>query len=141
MGTPRRYRMSVPEEDVAVIQWVEAQANLSFSLRSIIKDYISNYGISDATCMFLGTKGGRGPGRPTEAEKFAKEVAQRTLAEKNAKGGTPVDVTVPTESVESSVVQPVEEPKPVVQEQVPVQQPQPEQKQYHNKGMNSLMNK
>lgn len=45
-----RYRLSVPDADVLVNQWVEKQDNLSFSLRCVIKDVIRRYGITDVTC-------------------------------------------------------------------------------------------
>lgn len=46
-----RYRLSVPEADESVNQWIEKQNNLSFSLRCVIKDIIRRYGITDVTCI------------------------------------------------------------------------------------------
>ena len=53
MGTEKliRYRISVPKEDISITQWMECQANISHSIRTIIKSYIQEYGYTDATCQ------------------------------------------------------------------------------------------
>ena len=40
-----RYRFSVPKADKAVTQWAEAQANLSMSLRTLIRESIRQHGV------------------------------------------------------------------------------------------------
>lgn len=45
-----RYRLSVPIEDKDVIAWINAQDSVSFSLRTLIRQSISNDGIIDITC-------------------------------------------------------------------------------------------
>lgn len=46
-----RYRLSVPQHDLSVNEWCKMQDNLSFSLRTIIKDYIEANGMTDPTCI------------------------------------------------------------------------------------------
>lgn len=48
---PSRYRLSVPQHDLSVNEWCKMQDNLSFSLRTIIKDYIEANGMTDPTCI------------------------------------------------------------------------------------------
>ena len=45
-----RYRISVPEQDVGVHEWIRNQLNLSMSVRMLIKDDIHRNGYSDVTC-------------------------------------------------------------------------------------------
>lgn len=59
-----RHRFTVPVADTRVNEWIEAQSNLGFSLRVLIKAFIREYGIQDATCLELGVqvkKKGRPP--------------------------------------------------------------------------------
>jgi len=84
---PKRYRLSVPSEDTQIHEWMEAQQNVSFSIRMLIKESISKYGIADVTCVPAKLR----QGRPTEEES---QVRQRT-------GGT-------------EQVAPVQEPAPSV---------------------------
>ena len=59
-----RHRFTVPTADVKVNEWIESQSNLGFSLRVLIKAFIREYGIQDATCLELGVqvkKKGRPP--------------------------------------------------------------------------------
>lgn len=48
--TSTRLRFSVPAADVAVLEWCDAQDNLSYSLRTVIREYIERHGFVDATC-------------------------------------------------------------------------------------------
>ena len=48
---PSRYRLSVPQHDLSVNEWCKMQDNLSFSLRTVIKDYIEANGMTDPTCI------------------------------------------------------------------------------------------
>lgn len=59
-----RHRFTVPTADVKVNEWIESQSNLGFSLRVLIKAFVREYGIQDATCLELGVqvkKKGRPP--------------------------------------------------------------------------------
>lgn len=60
----KRYRFSVPAADTTVIEWMEAQDNVAFSLRTMIRAFVRQYGIKDATCLEFGEsvkKRGRKP--------------------------------------------------------------------------------
>lgn len=46
----KRYRFSVPNADESVTQWIEAQSNLSHSIRELIKMAIRCNGYSDVSC-------------------------------------------------------------------------------------------
>lgn len=45
-----RQRISIPESDISVLEWINNQSNVSFSIRMMIKEYIEKYGYSDITC-------------------------------------------------------------------------------------------
>lgn len=74
----KRYRFSVPKADVSVTEWINAQANLSFSLRQLIKEHIVQHGVVDVTCMAVGKQ--PRPGRPTNAELEARAAAMAEQA-------------------------------------------------------------
>ena len=44
-----RKRVSVPRADVSTLEWMDAQENISFSVRALIHDYIEHEGYSDPT--------------------------------------------------------------------------------------------
>lgn len=46
----KRYRFSVPNADTSVTQWIEAQSNLSYSIRELIKTAIRCNGFTDVSC-------------------------------------------------------------------------------------------
>ena len=48
-----RYRFAVPEQDVSVHDWIQAQMNLSMSLRLLIKEDILRNGCTDMTCRVV----------------------------------------------------------------------------------------
>ena len=50
MAEAKRYRFTVPLADESVLEWCENQANLSFSLRMLVREYIAKHGMTDATC-------------------------------------------------------------------------------------------
>ena len=61
----KRFRISVPTDDISVIEWLRRQENISFSLRVLIKDSIAQHGYMDVTCLADPSMGKpRGPGRP-----------------------------------------------------------------------------
>lgn len=47
----KRLTLSVPVSDTAVFDWLDAQYNLSASLRIIIKDYAARYGNVDVSSL------------------------------------------------------------------------------------------
>lgn len=65
---PSRFRFSVPESDLSVLDWCRLQDNLGFSLRLVIKDYIEANGLTDPTCLKV--KDTNKIGRPKKAVNF-----------------------------------------------------------------------
>ena len=43
-----RLQFTVPKCDTTVFKWIEAQNSLSESVRTVIKDYVSRHGMTDA---------------------------------------------------------------------------------------------
>lgn len=60
----RQVRMSIPENDVSVLRWLEAQSNMTLSIRLAIRQAITKYGYVDLSCLDID----KGPGRPRETE-------------------------------------------------------------------------
>ena len=54
----KRYRVSVPEDDESVIEWIESQHNISMSVRQLIHESIVKNGYSDIFCKPIGSLGG-----------------------------------------------------------------------------------
>lgn len=46
----RRFRVSVPDADESVLEWIGAQSDLSASVRALIRGAIERNGYRDATC-------------------------------------------------------------------------------------------
>lgn len=63
-----RYRFTVPTADTTVNEWLEEQSNISFSLRVLIKAFIRDYGMQDATCLEVGTSVKRRGRPPKQAQ-------------------------------------------------------------------------
>lgn len=64
--TAKRYRLQVPAEDISVQEWIEAQINISTSIRQLIREDIMKNGYTDVTCRRV--EQGPKRGRPTNAE-------------------------------------------------------------------------
>lgn len=105
-GSKKRYRLTVPEEDTSVIAWMEAQDNASASLRQLIREDIIKNGCTDVTCREV--EQGPKRGRPTNAERFAREAAAAGYAD-----------TQPHEK-------PAPKPAPVPVRQQPAQEQRPQ---------------
>lgn len=43
-----RLQVTVPKCDTTVFKWIEAQNSASESIRTVIKDYVSRHGMTDA---------------------------------------------------------------------------------------------
>lgn len=86
-----RYRFSVPQKDVSVVEWIQNQSNVSQSIRELIKNQIKKTGYDDVTCQEVHKLGP--VGRPASPKK-----------------------SVESETAEQTMVVP-SEPKPVVQPQ------------------------
>lgn len=69
MAEAKRYRFTVPLADESVLEWCENQANLSFSLRMLVREYIAKHGMTDATCgeVIQAPRRGRPPKEDTES--------------------------------------------------------------------------
>lgn len=101
MSTPKRFRISVPEADTSVLEWIGKQQNLSYSIRQLIRDYIEREGYTDATCAAVQQLPRRGR-PPKDASERDEELA---IAGANLR--TPA-VTTPAETpvVHPTVAQP-----------------------------------
>lgn len=89
-----RFTICVPVKDKSVVQWCEAQDNLSISLRMLIKAEVAKNGYSDVLCREV-IQGAR-RGRPSltdmemreadyEEESVVEEPAKKTVSEKKPK--------------------------------------------------------
>lgn len=87
-----RYRFSVPQKDISVVEWIQNQSNVSQSIRELIKNQIKKTGYDDVTCQEVHKLGP--VGRPASPKK-----------------------SVENEPVEQTIVS--SEPKPIVQAQPP----------------------
>lgn len=61
-----RYRLSVPEADESTLAWIDAQLNLSYSIRMLIREDIQRNGCTDVSCRAV--EQGAKRGRPSNAE-------------------------------------------------------------------------
>lgn len=112
-----RYRLSVPESDVDVIEWIMAQANLSISMRALIKRYVAEEGIRDAFCSATGLRPRRGTGRQNDSVRWAADEydgEDRRPARRSARRSAPV----------RPEPEPEQGPAPVAQEPAPAPVPQ-----------------
>ena len=73
--TNKRFRISIPLEDTSVIEWLEKQANISFSLRVLIKEAIAQDGYIDVTC-----RADSSMGQPKRAGRPPKKLAEDVMA-------------------------------------------------------------
>ena len=138
-----RYRFTVPTADTSVLQWLDAQSNISFSIRVLIKAFIRDYGMQAATCLevgFTSKKRGRPPKQvevhlesmsiaddvganyaDDETENMPFEEVTQDVTQNAAPAAEPVvrpEVSVPVQEtpVQPSVpVQPVQKPQTVQQ--------------------------
>lgn len=73
-ATSKRYRLSVPDADTSVHEWLAAQINASASLRMLIREDIQQNGYTDVTCRNV--EQGPKRGRPTLAEQRERALAE-----------------------------------------------------------------
>ena len=108
MGRPKeppalRYRLKVPESDASVIAWMNAQSELSISLRLLIKEDIIRNGFTDVTCRPVGQLPKRG--RPSNLDIELRETVVESNVEDDASS-----MDEKFEDAPPSVVEPVEQP-------------------------------
>lgn len=72
LGEPKRYRLTVPNQDKSVQDWIAEQLNISVSIRQLIREDIQKNGYTDVTCRQV--EQGAKRGRPTNAELERREV-------------------------------------------------------------------
>lgn len=75
----RRFRVSVPDADESVLEWIGAQSDLSASVRALIRDAIERNGYRDATCYPVQQQPRRG--RPPKQLDQAVQVDQAEQSE------------------------------------------------------------
>lgn len=117
----KRYRFTVPEQDSSVQEWLDAQLNISSSLRALIRDDIIKNGCSDVTCRVV--EQGPKRGRPTnlELERRSQNENKVNVKLSEEKVVAPVQVTPVVETQQH--VEPKQESSPIPQVQPVYQQP------------------
>ncbi len=140
----KRYRFSVPAADTTVIEWIEAQDNVAFSLRTMIRAFVRQYGIKDATCLEFGEsvkKRGRKPNSAKikyenmmavdiddddipQAEQMPQQMAPQPQPMQTPQGYVQTNQQIPDYQA-VQMVQPVQQPQ--VPASVPVSTPAPQQ--------------
>lgn len=68
---PRRFRVTVPADDAAVIQWLDCQHSVSMSLRMLVRAAIEEKGMRD----YFATESGEITQRPKRGRPVAKDEA------------------------------------------------------------------
>lgn len=107
-GTLIRHRFTVPSGDTEVETWVDNQSNLSFSLRLLIKAFISEFGADqDATCLGM-ARPVKSVGRPRKADQNAVNVFDGFKQTTDAGASAAAE---PAKPVETTPVQVQETPK------------------------------
>lgn len=95
-ATAKRYRLQVPAEDISVQEWIEAQINISTSIRQLIRDDIMKNGYTDVTCRRV--EQGPKRGRPTNAE-LERRAEENDFVEEEAS----VEAATPSEKPQTTV--------------------------------------
>lgn len=107
----KRLRFSVPFADVSVLEWIELQGNLSYSIRALIKAYIKEHGMTDPTCDLVAEPGAR-VGRPTSQEAKQKAAYAQETKEQEVPQESMVETTEPEKPVyQKPVIPPQTRPK------------------------------
>lgn len=84
-----RYRLSVPESDSSVREWLEAQENPSISLRLVIKDLIEREGIVDVLNRPVTQQPRRGRPPVSDTGSAAEVAAPRGATQEGTTEGAP----------------------------------------------------
>lgn len=73
---PRRFRVTVPADDAAVIQWLDCQHSVSMSLRMLVRAAIEEKGMRD----YFATESGEITQRPKRGRPVVKDEAATEVA-------------------------------------------------------------
>ena len=94
----KRYRFSVPNEDESTQRWLDAQQNLSLSLRLIVRKQIEREGYIDVACRPVEQlpRRGRPPGSVSEADPA--ELDSESVQEQPSQAREPEPEPVPAAS-------------------------------------------
>lgn len=92
----KRYRFSVPNEDESTQRWLDAQQNLSLSLRLIVRKQIEREGYIDVACRPVEQlpRRGRPPGSVSEAD--SPELGSESVQEQPSQAREPEPELEPT---------------------------------------------
>lgn len=121
-STVTRYRFSVPDDDISVVQWLENQHSISMSMRLLIRDAIRSTGLQDVTCIPVEQYAKRG--RPSNAELAARERELNNTVKDEAPAEVRRAPAEPAERCESYGPVPKIEPK--TPEKTYMSDPEPE---------------
>ncbi len=84
MAEAKRFRLTVPAEDVSVLRWIEAQQNQSYSIRQLIRDAIRRNGYADVTCSEVEQLPRRGrPPKDEDVEEAYEQKPKTTTMEED----------------------------------------------------------
>ena len=105
---PRRFRVTVPADDAAVIQWLDCQHSVSMSLRMLVRAAIEEKGMRD----YFATESGEITQRPKRGRPVVKDEAVIETASSVEVQTEPVAPVVATKKTPTpAATRP--EPKPV----------------------------
>lgn len=92
----KRYRFSVPNEDESTQRWLDAQQNLSLSLRLIVRRQIEREGYIDVACRPVEQlpRRGRPPGSVSEVDPA--ELGSESVQEQPSQAREPEPELEPT---------------------------------------------
>lgn len=114
LNDAKRYRFTVPVEDICVTNWLCSQLNISNSIRNLIREDIRQNGYTDVTCRDIVTDGDLKvpkPIRKTSKQKFvtATEPILKKLPKKEAKAVAKQDEQPVVIQKTTTVEQPIQE--------------------------------
>lgn len=102
----KRFRFSVPKEDISVLEWIDKQNNLGISLRMLIGDAIERAGYADYMCRQ----------RVPNSKKALSDVQTRPVE-------IPTVYTGASQSIQREEPKLERQPEPRVVKQEPVREP------------------
>lgn len=105
---PRRFRVTVPADDAAVIQWLDCQHSVSMSLRMLVRAAIEEKGMRD----YFATESGEITQKPKRGRPVVKDEVDAEVASPVETETEPVVPAVEEAKAPTPVATP-SEPKPV----------------------------